>query len=120
MNAFVKRLGFLVWNLKRMMDETGGRSPELAALLAVDRVLRCLNVPLPVHEQGTVRHARGGLFAVRTIESWLDIALRMRGRRGDIEALLDEIMKLIQTNLKQLNEATPGRSEALLQFALSR
>ena len=116
MNAFVKRLGFLVWNLKRMMDETGGRSPELAALLAVDRVLRCLNVPLAVHEQGTMRHARGGLFAVRTIESWLEIALRMRGRRGDIQALLDEIMSLIQTNLKQLKEATPGRCEVLLQL----
>ena len=110
MNAFVKRLGFLVWNLKRMMDEAGGRSPELAALLAVDRALRCLNVPLAVHEQGTMRHARGGLFAVRTIESWLEIALRMRGRRGDIQALLDEIMSLIQTNLKQLKEATPARA----------
>jgi hypothetical protein len=116
MNTFVKRLGFLVWNLKRMVDETGGRSPEFTALLAVDRALRCLNVPLAVHEEGTARCARGGRFAVRSIESWLDIASRMRGRRGDVQALLDEILKLIQNNLKELKTATPGRSELLLQL----
>lgn len=116
MNTFVKRLGFLVWNLKRMVDETGGRSSEFTALLALDRVLRCLNVPLAAHEEGTARCARGGRFAVRSIESWLEIASRMRGRRGDVQALLDEILKLIQNNLKELKEATPGRSELLLQL----
>ncbi|RYD85340.1 MAG: hypothetical protein EOP84_02810, partial [Verrucomicrobiaceae bacterium] len=59
MNTFVKRLGFLIWNLKRMVEETGGRSPEFTALLAVDRALRCLNVPLAAHEEGTARCARG-------------------------------------------------------------
>ena len=116
MNTFVKRLGFLIWNLKRMVEETGGRSPEFTALLAVDRALRCLNVPLAAHEEGTARCARGGRFAVRSIESWLEIASRMRGRRGDVQALLDEILKLIQNNLKELKEATPGRSELLLQL----
>lgn len=118
MNAFVQRLGFLIWNLKRLMEESGGRSPEFAAISAIDRSLRCLNVPLTVHELGTMRHARGGRFAVRTIESWLDIASRMRGRRGDIQALLEEILGLIRNNLKQLNEATPGRSEVLLHLGV--
>lgn len=116
MNDFARRLGYLVWNLKRMMEDAGGRTPELAALGMVDRVLRCLNLPLTAHEEGTSRHARGGRFAVRTLESWLEIGSRLRGRRGDIQTLLDEILGLIQFNLKQLRDATPGRSELLLQF----
>ena len=118
MNAFVQRLGFLIWNLKRMMEESGGRSPEFGAISAVDQALRCLNVPLTVHEMGTQRHARGGRFAVRTLESWLDIASHIRGRRGDIQALLEEVLGLIRNNLKQLTEATPGRSQVLLHFGV--
>jgi len=117
MNNFVKRLGFLIWNLRRMMEESGGTSPEFSALLAVDRALRCLNVPFSVHEQEMRRHIRSGRFPVRMVESWLEIAQRIRGRRGDIQALLDEILKLIQNNLKQLKDVKPGRSELILQLA---
>jgi hypothetical protein len=117
MNDFVKRLGFLVWNLKRMMEESGGRSEELSALLVVDRALRCLNVPFAVHEQGTLRHVRGGRFPIRVLEGWLEIAERMRGRRGDIQSLLEEILKLIRNNVKQLKDAKPGRSKVILQLS---
>ncbi|MDN7813899.1 DISARM anti-phage system protein DrmE domain-containing protein [Burkholderia gladioli] len=116
MNDFVKRLSFLLWNLKRLAEETDGRTPELAALAMVERVLRCINVPLAVHEKETIRYLRGGRFAVRSLESWLDIASRLRARRGDVQALKDEILLLIQNNLRYLRDATPGRSELLLQL----
>jgi len=114
MNDFVKRLGFLVWNLKRIVEETAGRTPELAAIVMVERVLHSLNVPLAVHEQLTLRRVRGGPFAIRTLESWLGIASRLKGRRGDVQALFDEIIRLIQNNLQQLRDAIPGRSELLV------
>lgn len=116
LNDFLKRLGFLVWNLKRMAEETAGRTPELAALVMVARVLQGLNVPLTVHEQQTVRHAKGGPFAVRTLDSWLEIASRLKGRRGDIQAMVDEIVRLIKSNLTQFRDATTGRSEMLVQL----
>ena len=116
MNSFAKRLGFLVWNLKRMMESAGGKSAEFVALSALDRTLRHLNVPLSVHDRITTRHVRGGRFAVRTIDGWLELAARMRGRRGDIQALLDEILALVRSNLKQLYESIPGRGELLLSF----
>lgn len=116
MDAFVKQLGFMVWNLKRKMDETGGASHELSALMAVDRALRCLNVPLPVHEQGTLRHVRGGRYPIRLIESWLEIASRLRGRRADIQELHSQIMVMTRNMIKDLNVAKPGRGEAIVRL----
>lgn len=116
MDAFVKKLGFMVWNLRRKMEETGGVSQELSALMAVDRALRCLNVPLPVHEQGTLRHVRGGRFPIRLIESWLEIASRLRGRRGDIQELHSQILVMIRSMIKDLKEAKPGRCEAIVKL----
>lgn len=116
MDAFVKKLGFMAWNLKRKMEETGGVSQELSALMAVDRALRCLNVPLPVHEKGTLRNARGGRYPIRMIESWLDIASRLKGRRGDIQELHSQIMVMTQHMMKDLGEAKPGRGEAIVKL----
>lgn len=116
MDAFVKKLGLMVWNLKSKMEETGGSSQELSAMLAVDRALRCLNVPLKTHEQGTARHARGGRFPIRTIESWLEIASRLKGRRGDIQDLHTQILFMVRNALKDLHEAKPGRSEAIIKL----
>ncbi|TPQ32040.1 DISARM anti-phage system protein DrmE domain-containing protein [Cupriavidus pinatubonensis] len=116
MDAFVKKLGFMIWNLKRKMEETGGASQELSALMAVDRALRCLNVPLPVHEKGTLRHARGGRYPIRMIESWLDNASRLKGRRGDIQELHSQIMAMTQLMMKDLAGAKPGRGEAIFKL----
>lgn len=116
MDAFVKKLGFMVWNLKRKIDETGGVSQELSALMAVDRTLRCLNVPLPVHEQGTLHHVRGGRYPVRLIESWLEIASRLSGRRGDIQELHSQILAITRNMIKDLNVAKPGRGEAIIKL----
>lgn len=116
MDAFVKKLGFMVWNLKRKMEDAGGVSQELSALMAVDRALRCLNVPLPVHEKGILRHLRGGRYPVRMIESWLGIASRLKGRRGDIQELHSQIMAMTQHMMKDLAEAKPGRVEAIVKL----
>jgi len=116
MDAFVKKLGFMVWNLKRKMEDTGGGSQELSALMAVDRALRCLNVPLPLHEKGTHRHIRGGRYPIRMIASWLDIASRLKGRRGDIQELHSQIMVMAQHMMKDLAEARPGRVEAIVKL----
>jgi hypothetical protein len=117
MDGFAKKLGYLVWNLKRLVDQSAGHSQELTALLAVDRVLRCLNVPLSVHEQGTIRRIRGGLFPVRPVQGWLDMVSRMRVHRGDIQALLDEVLALVRQGVRQLENARPGRVEVLLGLA---
>ena len=116
MDAFVKKLGFMVWNLKCKMEEAGGLSRELSALMKIDRALRCLNVPLPVHEQGTLRHIRGDLYPIRTIESWLEIASRLKGRRGDIQELHTQILVMMRNMMKDLAEAKPGRGEAILEL----
>ena len=116
MDAFVKKLGFMVWTLKRKMEEAGGPSQELAALMKVEQTLRCLNVPLPVHEQATLRHARGGRYAVRPIESWLEIASRLKGRRGDIQELHSQILLMTRIMIKDLQEARPGRGEAIIEL----
>lgn len=116
MDAFVKKLGFMVWNLKCRMEESGGASQELRALMAVDRALRCLNVPLPVHEQGTLRHVRGGRYPVRSIESWLEMASRLKGRRGDIQELLAQILVMTRNMMKDLAEVKPGRGEAVIRL----
>ena len=116
MDAFVKKLGFMVWNLKRKMEETGGVSQELSALMAVDRALRCLNVPLPVHEEGTLRHVRGGRYPIRMIESWLEIASRLKGRRGDIQDLHSQILIMSRDMMTHLLEAKPGRGEAIIKL----
>lgn len=116
MDAFVKKLGFMVWNLKRKMEDAGGLSQELSALMAMDRALRCLNVPLPVHEKGTVRYVRGGRYPIRMIESWFEIALRLKGRRGDIQELHSQIMAMTQHMMKDLAEAKPGRGEAIVKL----
>lgn len=116
MDAFVKKLGFMVWTLKRKMEETGGVSQELSALMAVDRALRCLNVPLPVHEQGTSRHVRGGRYPIRMIEAWLEIASRLKGRRGDIQDIHSQILIMSRNMMKHLLEAKPGRGEAIIKL----
>lgn len=116
MDAFVKKLGFMVWNLKRKMEETGGVSQELSALIAVERTLRCLNVPLPVHEQGTLRHVRGGRYPIRLIGSWLEIASRLKGRRGDIQDLHSQILAMTRNMINDLMEAKPGRGEAIVRL----
>lgn len=116
MDAFVKRLGFMVWTLKRRMEETGGVSQELSAVMMVDRALRCLNVPLPVYERGTLRHVRGGRFPIRLIESWLEIASRLKGRRGDIQELHSQILVMIRNMIRDLELAKPGRSEAIIRL----
>lgn len=116
MDAFVKKLGFMVWNLKRKMEEAGGISQELSALIAVERALRSLNVPLPLHEQGTLRHVRGGRYPVRLIESWLEITSRLKGRRGDIQELHSQILAMTRNMIKDLMEAKPGRSEAIVRL----
>jgi hypothetical protein len=116
MDAFVKKLGFMVWSLKCRMEETSGASQELRALMAVDRALRCLNVPLPVQERGTLRHVRGGRYPVRSIESWLEIASRLKGRRGDLQELHAQIMIMTRNMMKDLAEVKPGRGEAIIQL----
>ncbi len=116
MDAFVKKLGFMVWNLKCKMVETGGSSQELSALMAVDRALRCLNVPLAVQEQGTLRHVRGGRYPIRMVESWLEIASRLKGRRGDVQELHAQTMVIVRSMMKDLAEAKPGRGEAIIQL----
>jgi len=116
MDAFVKKLGFLVWTLKRKMEETGGISQELSALMAVDRALRCLNVPLSVHEQGILRHVRGGRYPVRLVESWMEIASRLKGRRGDIQELHSQILLMTRNIIRDLEVAKPGRSEAIIKL----
>ena len=118
MDGFLKRIGFLVWNLKRTMEETGGlRSNEMTALWALDRIVRGLNVPLAVHESSIQRFVRGGRFAVRTAERWLEVASKLKGGRGDIQALVDESLALIRNGLEQLKDATPGRCELLMDLA---
>lgn len=116
MDAFVKKLGFMVWTLKRKMEEVGGVSRELSALMAVDRALRCLNVPLPVYEHGTVRHVRGGRYPIRLIESWLEIASLLKGRRGDIQELHSQILVMTRNMIKDLEGAKPGRGEAIIRL----
>lgn len=116
MDSFVKKLGFMVWSLKRKLEEAGGLSSEFSALMAVDRALRSLNVPFPVHEKGTLRHVRGGRYPIRMVESWLDIASRLKGRRGDIQELHSQIMAMIRQMIGDLAQATPGRTEALVQL----
>ena len=116
MDAFVKKLGFMVWTLKRKMEETGGLSQELSALVRVDQALRCLNVPFPVQEHGTLRHIRGGRYPVRLVESWLEIASRLKGRRGDIQELHSQVLGLIRNMIKDLAAAKPGRSEAIVRL----
>ncbi|CAD6531866.1 hypothetical protein LMG27952_02630 [Paraburkholderia hiiakae] len=116
MDAFVAKLGFMVWNLKRKLEETGGVSQEFHALLAAERALRCLNVPFSAHEAGMLRHARGGRFPIRTIDSWLDLAARLKGRRGDVQELHAQIMAIVRRMIDDLREAIPGRAEAIVKL----
>jgi hypothetical protein len=116
MDAFVKKLGFLVWTLKVKLEEIGGIPQELSALMAVDRSLRCLNVPLPVQELGILRHVRGGRYPIRLVESWLEIASRLKGRRGDIQELHLQILAMIRSMIRDLEVAKPGRSEAIIKL----
>ena len=116
MDTFVKKLGFMVWTLKRKLEEAGGISQEFSALMALERALRCLNVPLPVHEQGTLRHIRGGRFPIRLIESWLEIASRLKGRRADIQELHSQILVLTRNMIRDLALAKPGRGELIVKL----
>jgi hypothetical protein len=116
MDNFLKKLGYMTWNLRRKMEETGGLSPELSALFKVERTLRSLNVPLPFLKQGTLRHLRGGRFAVRQIDAWLEIASRLKGRRGDIHELLSQILGLIKTMINDLEVAIPGRVDLIINI----
>ncbi|MFM0197765.1 hypothetical protein PQQ65_32200 [Paraburkholderia strydomiana] len=113
MDGLVKKLGYLVWNLRRLADQTGSHSQELAALLMADRALRCLNVPFAIHERGMIRSMRGGPFPVRPIQGWIETASHMRVHRGDIQALLDEVLALARQGIRQLESARHGRSEGL-------
>ncbi|MFM2057889.1 MAG: hypothetical protein RLY71_2274 [Pseudomonadota bacterium] len=117
MDGFVKRLGFLVWNLKQLMERVGTLPQELAAFLSIARSFHGLNVPLPVHEHAMLQHLRGGQFPVRLIEGWLQIAQRAPARRGDIESVKEEVVALIQHGLKQMHDARPGRAELIVQLA---
>lgn len=117
MDGLVKKLGYLVWNLRRLADQTGSHSQELAALLAADRALRCLNVPFAIHERSMIRSMRGGPFPVRPIQGWIETASRMRVHRGDIQALLDEVLALARQGIRQLESARHGRSEVILHLA---
>lgn len=116
MDGFVKKLGFLVWNLRQLMERVGAPPQELAAFSSIARSFHGLNVPLPVHEHAMLQHLRGGQFPVRLIEGWLQIAQRAPARRGDIESLKDEVVALVQRGLKQLQNARPGRAELILKL----
>lgn len=113
MDSFIKKLSLMNWNLKNKLATVGGSSIEMEALIAIERTLRCLNVPLAVHEDGMARHLHGGKFAVRTIESWLAIAERLRGRRGDIQELHEQLMTFVRAIVKDLLQAKTGRGELL-------
>jgi hypothetical protein len=116
MDLFIKKLGFMVWNLKCKIEETGGFAQEFSALLSIERTLRSLNVPLHIHEQGTLRYVRGGRYPIRLIESWLDLASKMKGRRSDIQELHSQIMLMLRSTLKDLSDARTGRSETIIQY----
>jgi hypothetical protein len=68
------------------------------------------------HERETARHLKGGRFPIRTVASWLETASRLKGRRGDIQELHTQILFMTRNALKDLHEAKPGRSEAIIKL----
>lgn len=115
-DGVIKKLGYLIWGLSKKLDEVYGGSPELSALKVIYRTLHSLNLPLNLHEQATSRYARSGRFAVRTIESWIEIASRLKGRRGDIHDLHSQIMSLIKQLVCDLTDAETGRCELIYKL----
>lgn len=115
-DGVLKKLGFLIWGLSKKLDEVYGGSPELSALKIIYSTLHSLNLPLNSHEQATLRYARSGRFAVRTIESWIEIASRLKGRRGDIHDLHTQIMSMIKQLVSDLSDAETGRCELIYKL----
>lgn len=115
-DRLIKKLGYLIWGLSKKLDEVYGDSPELSALKVIYKTLHSLNLPLHFHEQATLRYARSGRFAVRTIESWIEIASRLKGRRGDIHDLHSQIMSMIKQIVSDLSDAETGRCELIYKL----
>jgi hypothetical protein len=113
----ISKLSMMNWNLKKKLAETSGVGKETEALLKIERTFRSLNVPLSVHEYATVRHIRGGRYPVRMVASWMDIAKRLTGRRGDIQELHDQVISFLNRFVETLLAAKrTGRTQLLEQL----
>lgn len=79
--------------------------------------MRSLNVPLSVHEEATVRHVRGGRYAVRMVGSWMEIAKRLTGRRGDIQDQHEQVMSFLRRFIETLLATKKtGRTQLIEQL----
>jgi hypothetical protein len=116
MDAFVKRLSFLMFAFRKVQHESSASGEQLMALRAVERAFRGLNVPFAVAERATAS-SRGGRFAVRPVARWIEIVKTIRAWRGDIETLLGQIVSVTEAAAERLGSAVPGRAQALLQIA---
>lgn len=117
MDAFVKRLSFLIYSFRQLRHDSGATTEQMAALRAIERGFRSLNVPYSVAERAALSASRGGRFAIRPIQRWLEIASGIKPWRGDVEKLLQQIIETVREGAARLENAVPGRIQMILELA---
>lgn len=116
-DSSIRKLALMNWKLKKRLNETGGVGKEMEALLKIERTLRSLNVPLTVFEETTVRDVHGRRYPIRMVNTWLDIAKRLSGRRGDIQDLNEQLISFLRRFIDTLLEAeSTGRTQLIEQL----
>lgn len=92
------------------------RKNVLLPLYRVINAARSLAVPLVFHNQYQDKRRQGGLYPIRPIPEWLDIASAVSLPTGESEQLRDQAVATLRDLIEQLNEGTTGKTQALNQW----
>ena len=89
------------------------RENILLPLYRVINAVRSLVVPLEFHNQYHDRRRQVGLYPVRPIPEWLDIASAVSFPTGESEQLRDQAVATLRDLIEQLNDGITGKTQAL-------
>jgi hypothetical protein len=117
MDAFVKRLSFLAYSLRRLGHGSGATTEQITAVCAIERGFRSLNVPYGVSAGAPPSTTRAGSYAIGPVERWIEIAGGIKAWRGDVERLLQQFIETAREGVLRLKSATPGRVRMILELA---
>ncbi|MBO1859158.1 hypothetical protein J4G52_37000 [Burkholderia cenocepacia] len=116
MDAFVKRLSFLAYSFRQLGHGSGATLEQTTAVRAIERGFRSLNVPYAVSERAALSASRAGLYAIRPVERWIEIAGGIKAWRGDVEKLLQQFIETAREGAHRLENAVPGRVRMILEL----
>lgn len=114
-NRHLEALSKQAYQLEGLAKQGEGANKDrlLKPVRALLRGLRALSVPLPVYEEVLTRHARGGLYPVLPLATWLEAGRDAKWAHGDAQAASRLCLELAKTCLSLFKDAETGRMQLI-------